>query len=193
MEYSSGVVSEVGYPYKIHSTLNLNLVNFEDLDRILNSKIFLHWDEQLRAVHVILGFTPISKRFQSSKHVINVKDPRLALIDMVVPRFLTEPPPLSPQDVELSDQLVARLLYPQEETIPSDEEQEEPTLEPTQVDMEKDFEVFSQANIGESDDVSLAIEQVRKLCIADSVDMSPHNESSITANDATVKDMEVIF
>ncbi|XP_065630482.1 secreted RxLR effector protein 161-like [Quercus suber] len=31
---------------------------------------------------------------------------------------------------------------------------------------------------------------VRKLCIADSVDMSPHNESSITANDATVKDME---
>ena len=35
--------------------------------------------------------------------------------------------------------------------------------------------------------------QVGKLCTGDPVDISPHNELSITANDATVKDMEVIF
>ena len=35
--------------------------------------------------------------------------------------------------------------------------------------------------------------QVGKLCTGDSVDMSPRNESSITANDVTVKDIEVIF
>ena len=77
---------------EFHIAPNLNLVNFKDLNRILKSEIFLHRDGQLRAVHVILKFTPISKCFQSLKHVINAKDPRLALIDVVVPRFLTEPP-----------------------------------------------------------------------------------------------------
>ena len=35
--------------------------------------------------------------------------------------------------------------------------------------------------------------QVGKLSTGDSLDMSPHDESSISANDATVKDMEVTF
>ena len=99
---------------------------------------------------MILEFPQISKRFQSSKHVIKAKDSRLALIDVAVPRFLIEPLPPGPHDAELSDQLMARLFYPQKETIPSDEEQEEPALEPTHVDMEKDFKVFSEVDIGES-------------------------------------------
>ena len=135
---------------EFHFAPNLNLVNFEDLNRILKSEIFLHRDRQLRVVHVILEFPQISKRFQSSKHVIKAKDSRLALIDVAVPRFLIEPPPPGPHDAELSDQLMARLFYPQKETIPSDEEQEEPALEPTHVDMEKDFKVFSEVDIGES-------------------------------------------
>ena len=35
-------------------TKNRNLVNFEDLNKILNSKIFLYKDGQLQAAHIIL-------------------------------------------------------------------------------------------------------------------------------------------
>ena len=69
------------------------MVNFIDLNRILQSEIFIHRDGQLRTVHVILKFKPISKCFQNPKHVIKAKDLRLALIDVAVPGFLTQPPP----------------------------------------------------------------------------------------------------
>lgn len=35
--------------------------------------------------------------------------------------------------------------------------------------------------------------QVGKLSTGNSLDMSPHDEASIVANNATVKDMEVTF
>ena len=71
---------------------NFNLVYCEDLNRIVRFEIFLHKDEQLCAVHVILGYKPISFSFPSPKHVIKAKDPRLLLIDIVVPGFLASPP-----------------------------------------------------------------------------------------------------
>ena len=72
-----------------HTALNKSLVNFPKLNCILKSEIFLYRDGQLRAVHMILGFNPISNRFQSHKHVIRAKESRLALINVVVPGFLT--------------------------------------------------------------------------------------------------------
>lgn len=39
----------------------------------------------------------------------------------------------------------------------------------------------------------LFVLQTGKLSTGDSLDMSPHDEASITANDATVKDMEVSY
>jgi len=47
-----------------------SLVNFDLLNRVLRSEIFLHRVGQLCVGHVILGFTPISNHFQVSKHVI---------------------------------------------------------------------------------------------------------------------------
>ena len=96
-------------------------MKFTDLNRILRSKNFLHKDGQLRAVHVILGFKPLSKRFQSPKNVIRAKDLWLAL---------TDPPLARTQDVELLAPLIAKLLYSQEPPIPSDEEAKEPTPKP---------------------------------------------------------------
>lgn len=69
------------------------MVNFVDLNQILQSEIFLHQDEQLRVVHVIKEFKLISTRFQYPKHVIKAKDSRLALINIAVPKFLNKPPP----------------------------------------------------------------------------------------------------
>ena len=77
-----------------HTAPAKHLVNFKDLNRILRAEIFLHRDGQLQAAHVILGYKPSTKRFQSLKSVIRAKDPRLALIDVAVPGFLlSEPPP----------------------------------------------------------------------------------------------------
>ena len=119
-------------------------MNFKDLNRILKSKIFLHKDKQLRAAHVILGYTPSTKWFQSPKNVIRARDPRLALIDVAVPGFLlTEPPLEGTQDTQLPAPLVARLLYSQEPSIPSDSEEREPTSKPIHQEVtEKDFKVF---------------------------------------------------
>ena len=43
---------------------NFNLVNKEGLDRILKAKVFVNEDDgELRAVHLILGITLISRAF----------------------------------------------------------------------------------------------------------------------------------
>ena len=56
-------------------------------------------DQQLRAVHLILGFDPISKIFQEVCHTIRVGDPRINHIDVSKPDFLAQddlPPVILP-------------------------------------------------------------------------------------------------
>ena len=120
------------------------LVNFKNLKWILRSEIFLHKDGQLWAAHIILGYKPSTKRFQSPKNVIKAKDPRLALIDVAVLGFLlSEPSPVGTQDAYLPAPLAARILYSQELPIPSSNEAKESIPEPIHQEVtEKDFEVF---------------------------------------------------
>ena len=93
---------------KYHIALAKRLVNFRDLNRILKSEIFLHRDGQLRVAHIILGYKPSTKRFQSPQNVIKTHDPPLALIDVTVPGFLlTEPPPEGTQDTQIPAPLTA--------------------------------------------------------------------------------------
>ena len=75
-----------------HTAPAKHLVNFKDLNRIFRSEIFLHRDGQLRATHVILGYKPSTKRFQSPKNIIKAKDSRLVLIDVAIPGFLLTKP-----------------------------------------------------------------------------------------------------
>ena len=65
-----------------------SLVNKESLDKILRAKVFVHENGQLQAAHLILGYKPISTRFQAPKCVIKAKDPRLYHISAAIPRFL---------------------------------------------------------------------------------------------------------
>ena len=67
---------------------NLGLVNQETLDKILRAEVFVRSDGQLRADHLILGYTPISKSFQAPNCVIKAKDPLLHWISIVAPGFL---------------------------------------------------------------------------------------------------------
>ena len=96
---------------KHHTAPNKSLVNFLKLNQILRLEIFLHKDGQFRVMHVILGFNPISKSFQSPKYIIKAKDPRLVLTDVAVPDFLTTPPPPGTQHAQLPALLITKLLY----------------------------------------------------------------------------------
>ena len=61
----------------------LSLVNKVSLDRILRFEVYVNdADGQLRAAHLILGYTPISRAIQAPRCVIRVKDPWLYLISV---------------------------------------------------------------------------------------------------------------
>ena len=50
--------------------------------------MFVSEDRQLKAIHLILNFKPLSDKFQDMGKAIRVGDPRPARIDISVPGFL---------------------------------------------------------------------------------------------------------
>ena len=69
---------------------NINFVNVRDLNKVLRFEVFVSDDRQLRAVHLILDFQPLSDKFQDMGHAIKAGDLRLAQIDALAPRFLAQ-------------------------------------------------------------------------------------------------------
>ena len=53
--------------------MDINVVHIRDLNFVLCLEIFVHYDEQLRATHLILGYVPWFPSYTS------YRDPRLAL------------------------------------------------------------------------------------------------------------------
>ena len=84
------IYSSVVFVDKRHVVPRLNLVNIMDLNRVLRSKVFTSEDRQLRAVHLILDFEPISDNFQEVGHTIRAGDHRLRKIEVSVPGFLAQ-------------------------------------------------------------------------------------------------------
>ena len=80
--------SSVIFANKRQVTPKLNLTNIVALNYLLRSEIFVSEDRQLRAVHLILDFEPISEIYQEIGHAIKVGDPRLDQIDVLIPNFL---------------------------------------------------------------------------------------------------------
>ena len=67
----------------------LSLVNRVSLDRILWSKVYVNEaDGQLRAAHLILEYSPISRAFQAFKCVIRARNPRLHRISVAYKGFV---------------------------------------------------------------------------------------------------------
>lgn len=64
------------------------MTNVTALSYLLRYEIFISEDRQLRAVHLILDFEPISKIYQEIGNAIKAGDPRLARIDISQPNFL---------------------------------------------------------------------------------------------------------
>ena len=51
---------------KGHIAPRLRLVNVPGLNKLLRSKIFISEDEQLRAIHLILDYEPLSRAYQDA-------------------------------------------------------------------------------------------------------------------------------
>ena len=64
-----------------------------DLNFILRYEIFVHWDGQLRASHLILGVDPVYSTWQSFNQALLVDSPLLSYIDVRHSNFL--PPKLT--------------------------------------------------------------------------------------------------
>ena len=73
---------------KAHIAPRLSLVNVPGLNKLLRSEVFISKDRQLRAVHLILDYEPLSRTYPNTGQVIRAGDPRLARIDVSVPGFL---------------------------------------------------------------------------------------------------------
>ena len=98
---------------------SLRLVNKASLDRILQSEVYVNEsDGQLRAVHLILGYTPISRAFQAPKCVIRAKDPRLHRISVAYEGFVVPKGILLPKYSPLSQPLPVATLVTGETSLP---------------------------------------------------------------------------
>ena len=130
----------------------LSLVNKVSLDRILQSEVYVNEaNGQLRVAHLILGYTPISRAFQTPRCVIKAKDPRLHRISVAYERFVVPKGIPLPENTPFTQSLpVATLLEGilspspilQEEEEEREEEEEQGFMDLTEsVD---EFKVFNQ-------------------------------------------------
>ena len=114
-------------------------------------------DGQLRAAHLILGYTPLSFTFQAPKYVIRARDPRLQRISVAYQGFVVPEGVPLPRDTPLTQPLfVASLsaepfasqpVLREEEDRGEEEEEEEEERNPEEVvdltDSSDEFEVFN--------------------------------------------------
>ena len=72
---------------------DVRTIHVRDLNFILRSEIYVHWDEQLRASHLILEVELVYSTWQSFKQALLVDSPLLSHIDIRHTNFL--PPRLT--------------------------------------------------------------------------------------------------
>ena len=78
-----------GFADRRYTKPNLRLVNKASLDSLLKAEIYVNEaNGQLRAAHLILGYTPLSFGFQAPKCVIRARDPRLHRISVAHEGFI---------------------------------------------------------------------------------------------------------
>ena len=120
--------------------LRLSHTNVVGLNYLLRSEIFVSEDHQLRAVHLILDFEPISRVFQEIGHAIRAGDPRIHRIDVSKPTFLAREdlPPVRLHVQQIPPQLVIPLQQvPLEAPVAAEEE-----IASSQLSLEEEIDQF---------------------------------------------------
>ena len=67
---------------------DIRTVHVNDLNFIIRSEIFVHWDGQLRASHLILEVEPVYSTWQNFKQILLVASPLLSYIVVQYANFL---------------------------------------------------------------------------------------------------------
>ena len=75
---------------------DIRTVHAKDLNFVLRSEIYVHWDEQLQASHLILGVEPVYSTWQNFKQALLFDSPLLSYIDVRYANFL--PPKLTTEE-----------------------------------------------------------------------------------------------
>ena len=127
----------------------LRLVNKASLDKILQSEVYVNEaDGQLRAAHLILGYTPISYVFQAPRYVIKAKDPRLHRISVAYEGFVVPEGIPIPESTPFSEPLLVATLSAGISSPPLIIQEEEEGEEEDVVDLTDsldEFEIFNQS------------------------------------------------
>ena len=151
----------------------LRLVNRASLDKILQFEVYVNEaDGQLRATHLILGYTPISRAFQAPKCVIKAKDPRLHCISVAYKGFVVPEGIPLPTSIQFTQPLPVATLSA---GIPSpspirqgEEEQEKEQEEEGFVDLTEstdEFKVFNQPSSPKNLPDEMGIQRDRKSVV----------------------------
>ena len=119
---------------------------------ILQFEIYINKaNGQLRAVYLILGYTPISGAFQAPRYVIKAKDPRLHRFSVAYEEFMVSEGIPLPENTPFTQSLPVVTLSARVSSPPlilqEEEEGEEEQDEQDFVDLTEsvdEFEVFNQ-------------------------------------------------
>ena len=163
--------------------LSLHLVNKASLDRILQAEVYVNEsDGQLRAAHLILGYTPISRAFQAPRCVIRARNPRLHRISVAyegfvvpqgipLPRYspLTEPLPVATLTAGAASSPPPLVLQVEEE---EESKQEEEGFADLTVSTD-DYEVFNQPSPSQNEPEDMGIQRKPQRSLQELLESQP--------------------
>ena len=141
-------------------------------------------DGQLRAAHLILGYTPLSFPFQAPKYVIRARDPRLQRISVAYKGFvIPEGIPL-PRDTPHTQPLFvatvstgassSQLAFREEEVEEKEEEEEDNPKEVVEVsDSSDNFEIFNQTIHSKEDLDQMGVQRKPQKNLMELIDNQP--------------------
>ena len=151
------------------------------LDRILQSEVYVNEaDSQLRAAHLILGYTPISRAFQAPRCVIRTKDPRLHCISVTYEGFVVPegiPLPKSSPFTQLL--LVATISAGVSSPSPILQEEEEGKEEQEEqgfvdlIESVEEFKVFNQLSSPKSLSEEMGIQRKPQKSLLELIENQP--------------------
>ena len=193
-----------GFADRRYTKPNLRLVNKASLDKVLKAEIYVNEaDGQLRAAHLILGYTPLSFAFQAPKCVIRARDPQLHRISVAFKGFIVlEGIPL-PQDTSRTEHLFvadvstgASSSQPtlREEEVEEKEKEEEEEEEVVELsDSSDNFGIFDQFIRFEEDSDEMGIQRKPQRNLMELMEGQPRKNALAKSTQSQVPSLPSSF
>ena len=145
-------------------------------------------DGQLRAAHLILGYTPLSFAFQAPKCVIKTRDPRLHRISVAYKGFIVPEGIPHPKETSRTELLFVASISTgasssqpvlREEEVEEKEEEEEEEEEVVELsDSSEDFGVFDQPIRSEEDLDEMGIQRKPQRSLMELIENQPGGKNA---------------